>query len=334
MFRERNRGLLGLDLEREYTHLYTGDKPALFLQNLVTYHGMQKLAEHVETNAEETNREPVEVNTEDPHLHGFGEGFNDGGLARWQCFPALRAAKDGISFADEEDEEDPWDDDPDLEEAINQLLDRGDSATVLEAAQLQLRREKLAELKVLVESRSSSEGEVHQALKKLSWIFGGEYVNEAVRRRLTPGLELDIPLLRPDGVLHIVELKKPSLRIVKKHRSGFVAARAVHEGVGQVMNYMTLLDERRSELLDEFEIDTRRASATVVVGHPEFEENVSERTINETLRVLNSHLSRVEVISYKQLIDRAERNLDLTEHWTPDDSAQGPDPELGADDQA
>jgi hypothetical protein len=47
----------------------------------------------------------------------------------------------------------------------------------------------------------------------------------------------------------------------------------------------------------------------VVIGHPTYEVGHDERAINETLRSYNSHLSRIDVMTYKQLLDSAGRTL-------------------------
>lgn len=56
-------------------------------------------------------------------------------------------------------------------------------------------------------------------------------------------------------------------------------------------------------------IETRRASAIVLIGHPAAQPDVPEEAIYETIRTLNTHLARVEVLTYKELIDNAERSL-------------------------
>ncbi|GAA2967984.1 Shedu anti-phage system protein SduA domain-containing protein [Actinokineospora diospyrosa] len=142
-------------------------------------------------------------------------------------------------------------------------------------------------------------------------MFGGEFAGEAVRRRLVDTIEVDIPWLRPDGVLHVVELKRADVPVVRRHRNGTIVTTAVNEAVGQAMTYLTLLDEQRAAVLEEFGIDTRRAGASVVVGHPDFQADFTAAEIHQTMRIFNSHLSRVEVITYGQLLDRAERVLDL-----------------------
>jgi Domain of unknown function (DUF4263) len=211
-----------------------------------------------------------------------------------------------ISFADPE---------PPADAALPQecltLLNRTDAATIMAAMAVRLRRSQLRRARRIIEHPYSSERQIQNVLSGSWWLFGGEYVGESLRRRITTGLELDIPLIRPDGVLHIVELKRASVAVVRRHRGETILTAAVHEAVGQVMNYLRLLDERRDAILADFQIDTRRARATVVIGHPGLQNEVEEAVIGEALRTYNSHLARIEVITYKQLLDGAERALEL-----------------------
>jgi hypothetical protein len=83
----------------------------------------------------------------------------------------------------------------------------------------------------------------------------------------------------------------------------------VHEAVGQAVNYLTGLDENRERIRADFGVETRRASALVLVGHPALHPEVPEEEVNEALRTFNAHLTRVEVLTYKELVDNAERSL-------------------------
>jgi hypothetical protein len=86
----------------------------------------------------------------------------------------------------------------------------------------------------------------------------------------------------------------------------------VHEAVGQAMNYLCHLDEERDRILTKLHIETRRASVTVLIGHPKFvRDDFTDDQIASTLRTYNSHLSRIEVIHYRDLIENAERDLAL-----------------------
>ena len=55
---------------------------------------------------------------------------------------------------------------------------------------------------------------------------------------------------------------------------------------------------------------------TVVIGHPRFvREHITAREINEAVRTYNSHLSRIQVMTYQELRAGAEQVLRLS--WCP-----------------
>ncbi len=183
---------------------------------------------------------------------------------------------------------------------------------LLQAAEVQRRRRGLRALRATIEDPEASEHNLQRALDGQHWIFGGQFASQAAQRRLVPGDEVDIPLVRGDGVLHIVELKRSmSLHgpLVKRHRGCWVPTAEVHDAVSQAVNYLVGLDEHRIQIRDELGIETRRASAVVLIGHPDLQPEVAEDEINEALRTLNTHLNRVEVLTYKELVDNAERAL-------------------------
>ncbi|MEW1824753.1 Shedu anti-phage system protein SduA domain-containing protein [Streptomyces sp. NPDC088196] len=197
-------------------------------------------------------------------------------------------------------------------EALALLAADDQGQLLLQAAELRRRAARLKELRTVVEDPQASEADLQRALEGQYWIFGGRFVGEAAQRRLVPGDEVDIPLIRGDGALHIVELKRAmSFRtpLVKRHRSAWVPGGAVNDAFAQAINYLTGLDENRERIRADFGIETRRASALVLVGHPALHPDVPEEEINEALRTFNSHITRVEVLTYKELLDNAERSL-------------------------
>ncbi|NML53953.1 DUF4263 domain-containing protein [Streptomyces sp. R302] len=187
-----------------------------------------------------------------------------------------------------------------------------DGRMILRAAALQRRAAGLAALRRAAEDRTATELDLQRALEGQHWIFGGRFVGEAAQRRLVPGDEVDIPLIRGDGSLHIVELKRAmgmKGSLVKRHRGAWVPTAEVHDAVGQAVNYLVGLDENRRQILEEFGIETRRASAIVLIGHPGVQPDVPEHDINEALRTFNTHVNRVEVMTYKEIVDNAGRSL-------------------------
>ncbi|MEV6753572.1 Shedu anti-phage system protein SduA domain-containing protein [Streptomyces sp. NPDC051214] len=210
----------------------------------------------------------------------------------------------------------------DPEEAARRIVMSPDSLAVLaadaegqlllRAAEVQRRRRDLKALRRVTEDPRASESDLQRALERQHWIFGGQYVGQAVQRRLVPGDEVDIPLIRGDGTLHIVELKRSmSLQgpLVKRYRGCWVPTAEVHDAVSQAVNYLVGLDEHRLRIRDELGIETRRACALVLIGHPTLQPDVAEEDISEALRTLNTHMSRVEVVTYKELVDNAHRAL-------------------------
>ncbi|MFE6052873.1 hypothetical protein ACFQ6N_19120 [Kitasatospora sp. NPDC056446] len=96
---ERERGLIGLVLEREHTRKFDADTCALFLRNAVTLLGRPELASHVEADLSTSVSELVARDEPLPALglphSGFGTGFQDFGLTRGDLLPALQAAWHG-----------------------------------------------------------------------------------------------------------------------------------------------------------------------------------------------------------------------------------------------
>jgi len=92
------------------------------------------------------------------------------------------------------------------------------------------------------------------------------------------------------------------------------------------MNYLCHLDEERDHILARFKIEARRATGTVLIGHPDFVSDFSDEEIAGTLRIYNSHLSRVEVMHYRDLIESAERALALAENPPDEPGNEHADP--------
>lgn len=84
-------------------------------------------------------------------------------------------------------------------EALTLLAADDQGQLVLRAAELQRRSAGLDLLRTLVEDPQALERDLQRALEGQHWIFGGRFVGEAAHRRLVPGDELDIPLIRGGG---------------------------------------------------------------------------------------------------------------------------------------
>jgi hypothetical protein len=200
--------------------------------------------------------------------------------------------------------------DPSVAAALGDL----DEAQLLAALVQRTRRQAdLDKLRAMADDPSTSEGSCQKLLEQMTWIFGGEFLAGTGRRQLTVLDQLDLSLLRPDGSLHGVELKKPGIRaLVKKPRNHWIVWHDVHAAVGQAESYLQELDEARDAIRSRLDIDCRRASMTVVIGHRGHDRSgATGQEIDEAIRTYNSHLSRVNVTTYDNLIENAQRMLDL-----------------------
>lgn len=201
------------------------------------------------------------------------------------------------------------------EPTIAAALGELDEAQVLAALVQRARRQAdLDELRAAVEDDKTSEAELQKLIERMTWIFGGEFLSGTARRSLTARDQLDLSLIRPDGTLHGVELKRAHIKnLVTGQRNHLIVGSKVNEAVGQAMNYLRELDEKRPQILVDHGIDCRRASMTVVIGHSAFvTTGATPAEVDETFRTYNSHWNRVSVTTYDRLIENAQQTLDLT----------------------
>lgn len=178
------------------------------------------------------------------------------------------------------------------------------------------KRVEIGHLETAVWDPSSDELVFQKILERNPWMFGGQYVAARPERNLVLGDQFDVPLVTADGSLHLVELKKasisPLIRPIRKH---WMVGGEVHAAVSQTQNYLRALDEDRHRIKSEFGIDPRRLHATVVIGHIDQENSlIPMETIYETLRTYNSHMTRITVMTYDQLVIHARNALDILGH--------------------
>ncbi len=193
------------------------------------------------------------------------------------------------------------------------LAAHGAGQVLLDGIQAAKQRDVIAALSEAVRDPAAKENEFQRILEESWWMFGGRFVEKAKRRQLTVMTQLDVPLIRADGALHVVELKRACVPdLVIPHRNFFVVGPEVNKAVGQSLNYLREFDEERTTIHQKLGIECRRAFATVVIGHPQHVPDPKVREqVPETLRTYNAHLGRVEVITYADLIQGAQKALEL-----------------------
>jgi len=92
----------------------------------------------------------------------------------------------------------------------------------------------------------------------------------------------------------------------------FFVGPELQAAVGRAINQLRLLDAHEGEIRRELVVECRRASATVVAGHPTYLADpamANDERVMEAIRIYNSHLSGIEVVTYQELVEGAERAL-------------------------
>lgn len=197
---------------------------------------------------------------------------------------------------------------------IGAILDQNEDQADL-AVQIRERKRRSAvldELEKLVYSADVREIEFQRLLENHPWIFGGEVVRSHELRSISPHDQIDIPIIRGDGSMVIVELKRATDAKIKTADHGYpVVGSEVHLAVQQAERYLYELDSAVHRLLSRERFDARRATALVVIGvMPELEGTEKDR-FEESFRIYNTHLARVQVTTYDQLLGNARRMVEI-----------------------
>ena len=168
-------------------------------------------------------------------------------------------------------------------------------------------RSMLRDFEALVSDGTSNETKVHDFIESREpfWLFGLEYSDLASHVRFPPRtgeFEFDFMLQRYDGYQDLVELKGPNEALFDR-RTKRRSKLNVHlsEALGQVLTYLNECDKQRSSTLF-------KPKALIVIGNRETD-NTRQR------RLLTSHLTRVEILTYTELLEHGKRLLKHIEAW-------------------
>lgn len=171
---------------------------------------------------------------------------------------------------------------------------------MIQHARIRLGVEKLEEL---VEDEEV-EQEFQDHLADHKWFFGSRYVREHDRYILGKK-EVDFALESINGYLDIIELKRPQHAVVRFDDSHdmYYPSDKLNRATAQLQNYMRKSEKKETHILDEHDVRPLKPRGTVVIGS---DLNDDER---EGLRVINSHLNNIEIITYNDLAERGQQML-------------------------
>lgn len=136
-------------------------------------------------------------------------------------------------------------------------------------------------------------------IEKNIWTLGIDYVQKHSARKIGINSESDLIMETTDGFIDLIELKRPKFGLLDfdtSHNS-YYPSKELSKVLGQCMQYLKVLDEYKLILEKLHKFKLLRPRIKIIVG----------RTIRfsdqeyEALRMLNSSLNHIQIISYDYL---------------------------------
>lgn len=137
------------------------------------------------------------------------------------------------------------------------------------------------------------------------WVFGVEYVKKYDARQIALFSEGDLLMESMDGFLDLIELKRPKYEIFQydaSHKS-YYASPDLSKTIGQCLLYLQKMDDYKLNLEKEHKVKILRPRIKIIAGRT----NEFNETQFEALRMLNSNLIHIQIISYDYLLSCGEK---------------------------
>lgn len=140
------------------------------------------------------------------------------------------------------------------------------------------------------------------------WIFGVDYVKKHNVRKIAMFSEGDLLMESVDGYLDLIELKRPNQNILKYDPSHkcYYPHKDLSGVIGQSLFYLQKLEEYKLIIEKEYEVKVIMPRIKIIVGRSD-EFNNAE---NDCIRMLNSKLNSVKIITYDDLVSYGKLLLD------------------------
>lgn len=165
------------------------------------------------------------------------------------------------------------------------------------------------ELSALVAEEGVAESSLQGLLSDNPWLFGSEYSELLPRRTWTRDDRLDFMLRRTaDDYLEIIEIKTPIAQPLFRHdrsHDSYAPAAPLAEAIGQVVRYIDEVERNRNSIIATDDCDPLKIRARIIIGRD------GDAQQKAALRQLNSHLHRIEVLTFDQLLRIADRVLSV-----------------------
>jgi len=133
------------------------------------------------------------------------------------------------------------------------------------------------------------------------WVFGIDYIKKHDFRKIALGSEGDLLMESVDGYLDLIELKRPKHELFKfddSHKC-FYPHPDLSQVIGQSLFYLQKLHEYKLTVEKEYGVKIIMPRVKVIIGrNSDFSDEQKD-----ALRMLNSNLSHIQVLTYDDLVN-------------------------------
>lgn len=143
------------------------------------------------------------------------------------------------------------------------------------------------------------------------WIFGVEYIKKHDVNKIAMFSEGDLLMESVDGYLDLIELKRPKASLLKfdKSHNCHYPHPELSQVLGQSLFYLQKLSEYKLNLEKEYEVRVIMPRIKIITGlNREFGDPE-----NDCIRMLNSNLNSIQVITYDDLLNYGKLLLTVYE---------------------
>jgi len=141
-------------------------------------------------------------------------------------------------------------------------------------------------------------------IEKNLWVLGVEYFAKHSARKIGIDTESDLIMETTDGFIDVIELKRPNCDLFSfdsSHKSYFPST-DLSKVIGQCLHYLGILDIYKTALETTRKIKVVKPRIKIITGRTD-KFNDDEY---KALRMLNSNLNHIQIISYDYLLKSGE----------------------------
>jgi len=159
-----------------------------------------------------------------------------------------------------------------------------------------------------------NENEFQNWININTWVFGTEYIKKYDTRKIGIHSQADFIVESLDGFTDLIELKKSDISLFEKDNDRNInyPSQSLSQVIGQAIHYIKTMEDHRTVLKENDDLEVLKPRIKIVIGRS----NKLLYDEKKALRLLNSTLHGIEIITYDEILIRAKKIIDAYEFNT------------------